>query len=197
MSARGDIEDAVITAIEALKQDQVDGYLTAVVPYNGDTSPDEEDPAFMRLVQKGTPVVGVTTGPSAYDDVTLHHKFAKQDTTIEVLVVSGNPRSHEAHLRGDNIDGDPGLYAIEEDIRDAVWGAVLGVSNVGIPDPLNTAAVLQGERFTAWLLTYKIPIHVEAPEWDPDAGYYETIRTDINNADDDTADPVVRGDITL
>jgi len=184
-------------AIEALKQDQDNGYLTAVVPYNGDMSPDEDDPAFMRLVQNGTPVVAVSMGPGSYDDVALMHRFARQDTVLEILIVCGNLRSHEAHLRGDSIDDDPGLYEIEEDIRDAIWGLPLGVTNVGVADPLNTSAVMQGERFTAWLLTYKVPIHVEAAEWDPDAGYYETIRTDVNNQEDDTADPVVRGEITL
>jgi hypothetical protein len=46
-------------------------------------------------------------------------------------------------------------------------------------------------------MTFAMPMRVEVPEWDADAGTYETIRSDINNPDDDTIDPVLQNDTDI
>lgn len=194
---RADYETAVVAAITAAQLDvdlggPAGGYLRLVAAYNGPLAPDEDSPALLRLLENGTPSIGVTTGDGEYADIALRRRMSTLETTLELLVCSANLRSHEAQLRGDGIASDPGIYQIIEDLRAVLFGEELGVDGVGYANPAAEQAIIRAEHMTVWRLSYAVRMDANRPAITGDD--YASARTDVNQAGDDTADPITRSD---
>jgi len=197
------LEDAVITALTPLKLSALgggaSGYLRAVRPYQGGLDPAADDEDLNRVLSGASPAVLVTIGDGgSYGDVTLSRSVCDLTTTLEVLIISSNLRSPEAQARGDVSDGtgdDPGIYEIIEDVRDKLFGVEMGVDGVGFLIPSAHQAVQRGGDKAIWLLSFSVDMDAKKAAYSGD--YYETIRSSVNNADDDTADPIAQGDIDL
>lgn len=198
------IEDAAIAALaDLLLQDlggAATGYLKKVAPYAGELrSPDPEDVELKQLIENGTPCIGVSTGSGSYDRFTASDRpWADHSLTLELLIVSGNFRGAEERNRGDGgLGADPGIYQVMKDVRDLLWSSDLGADGAGGARPVSEDPVVRTSSITAWHVIYAITADAQAA--DPEATDTEiaTIHTEVNNADDDTADPIVEADIDL
>jgi hypothetical protein len=194
-SLRTSLEDAVIEALSSLKLEALggssEGYLQKIAPYQGDLSPagDGEDGDIARVCGGRMPAVLVTTGDGAYLRASMGAEEIDEDTTVEILIVSGNLRSPEAAARGDGFSDDPGIYRMIEDIRGKLWGIDLHVSGAGPLIPQTSTARSRSGVRSIWQLSFAVTLDAPAPEREADD--YDEIFGDINNADDAAADPVV------
>lgn len=197
------LEDAVVTQLSPLllegKGGDPAGYLYTVEPYNGDLSPAEDHAPLKRLMQSGTPAVGVATGDGDYGQMGMSHRLANLELELTVLLVASLSRSLPAHNRGDSIATDPGAYQAIEDIRDLLWAARLDVPGVGVLDPAREEVVLRTEALTVWQLSYVAQCEAALAAADADAEEYDTLRTNLHNLDDESEviDPLITGDLDL
>jgi len=197
------LEDAVITALTPLLLSALgggaSGYLEAVRPYQGDLSPQADDEDLNRVLGGASPAVLVAIGDDgSYGDVTLSRSMCDLKTTLEVLIVSANLRSPEAKARGDVSDGtgdDPGIYEIMEDVRGLLFGVEMGVDGVGFLIPSASTAIQRGGEKAIWRISFDVDMDAKKAAYSGD--YHTSIRQSVNNADDDTADPIAQGDIDL
>lgn len=203
MSLREDIEDRAIDLLTQLKKQgkggAAGGYLNAVELYSGDVRPQEDDDALKELLQGGMPCVGVMTGAGNYGDFRQRHLDGEIELVVDVLVVSGNLRSRAARNRGDvtGPPGDPGAYAIMEDVRRLLFTDDLGVDGAGGATPVVEEPVLRTPAMTIWHMAFAITGDVAQPAPDADDIDLETIHNSVNLAEDDSADPVLEGEHTL
>jgi hypothetical protein len=197
---RTEYEDAVIDAIklallaETLPSGATGGYLKLVTRYNGPLNPTEDNAALKRLLENGTPSLGVVTGDGEYDEITVRRRKGTLETSLELLLCSANLRDHESHLTGDGVDNDPGIYQTIEDIRAILFGEELDIDGAGFANPRSEGAILRTQHLTVWRLTYDLKMDALRPAPDADADDYLTMRTLINQADDATADPITTSD---
>lgn len=196
MSLRQGIEDAVIARLAALKHDQPGGYLRTLKPYQGSISPDDDDQDVNRQTAGRLPAVLVTTDNAEFDHLTTARTLARMSCDLVILVACDNLRSPEASARGDGHQADPGIYAILDAIRERLYGFDLGVDAVAIPLPLRERAIVRSGSKEIWQAVYRVDAEIET---DPDAGTaeYTRIIARHNLVENDAADPITEGDVTL
>lgn len=204
---RTQLEDAAIAAIRPLATGALggNGYIECLQPYQGSLSPTEVNAEDIKRVTGGrSPAVLVTTGDeSSYDIRTIGHDDTVEATTLEILLVAKSERSAEHAARGDAgqgvpaIDQFPGMYKMIEDVRARAMGN-LDVDCIGSIIPRRSLALVRSaasDPGAIWLLSFDVNLLAET--FEPVAEDYTEIATDINNADDDAADPVVEMTTTL
>ena len=199
---RTQIEDAVIAALTPLlkpgKGGDPDGYLVTLKPYQGPPSPDSED--IKRLLDGGGPALLVTTEDSSFAEWLPKRRQAEMTLQIVIYALSNHTRSYEARARGDVSSSlanqDPGLYQLLEDVRSRVFGLDLAIECVERPYPLSETSLARAGDWGVWRLVYEVEAWVEALV--PTEGALVTeMGVDVNQAGDDTADPIVEADRVL
>jgi hypothetical protein len=193
------LEDLVIARLtpllaEGLGGDE-DGYLEALEPWQGDDLPRGGDEDLNRILQGRAPAVMITTGDGEYSNESIGFETTRHTVDLLILIVSQNLRSKEAQARGDGFSSDPGLYQLQEDVFDRLEGWQPGVDFIGrlrAVDhsrnlPIDDPRLMRRLRYRTWMDIEPNP---------PDSGDEDllTIKGQINNVDDDAADPVIEFD---
>ena len=162
MTVRQSVEDGILAALAPLGKDCDGGYLKALRPYNGSTTPAREDEDFQRVSQGELPCVLVATSNGTYENRTMGGRIADLTMQVHLLIASCNMRSGEARLRGDKSSADPGIYQMIEDIRSRLYNRPLpGVVGACRVRPIEESQVLTARDRTIWLLTYEAKTDVQ------------------------------------
>ncbi len=197
LSIRTEIEDAVIRELRALTVSRPGGYLRAVKPYQGSLTPSADDEDLNRVLLGQSPAILVTTGDSTFERDTVSNRKSTRDLELHLIIVSSMLRSQEAKARGDDQSRDPGVYRILEDcVRQLMMKEFL-VTGASFALPRSETVIARDADKAIWLFTWGIKTDVIATAADELDGDYATLRGQINNADDDTIDPVIEFDRTL
>jgi len=171
------------------------GYVQAIAAWQGDPDPTPDDRDLNRVTNGRFPAVLVTTGGAEYDEPTVSRDVVTYGLEVIVLLAVDNARSAEARARG-GVDDDPGVYQLLADVHDKLWGCELNIAGAGRLTPRGETVVARAGQKALWRMDFGIKVDLDSTV-DDDLGEYSSIMHSTNNADDDAADPIVQGLISL
>jgi hypothetical protein len=201
-SLRGALEDAVVARLTPLLLPiyggDAGGYLEALTVWAGNESPDTDDEQVLRFLNGRSPAVLVMAGDAQWDRESIGVGTARKTVDILLLVVSQNAGGPLAQVRGDGFSADPGLWAIGEAIDGRLMGWPPGVDFCGPLRPVNESRQEPTEDpRVMFQIRYQTEANLTGYDPDEDGTELNTIRGRINEATDDTANPVISFDHEL